>query len=73
MNIAELRELLELITERNITEFELEEEGVRLRIKKGGDVGSAVALAVDPHPTGAALPEASTAMRVPSSEPVPPI
>lgn len=36
MNLSELKELLELIAERNITEFELEEEGVKLRIKKGG-------------------------------------
>ena len=34
MNLAELKELFELIAERNITEFELEEEGVKLRIKK---------------------------------------
>ena len=33
MNIDELKELLELIAERNITEFELEEEGVRIKIK----------------------------------------
>ncbi len=39
MNLAELKELFELIAERNITEFELEEEGVKLRIKKeGGNV-----------------------------------
>ena len=36
MNLAELKELFELIAERNITEFELEEEGVKLRIKKDG-------------------------------------
>ncbi len=34
LNIDELKELLELIAERNITEFELEEEGVRIKIKK---------------------------------------
>lgn len=36
MNLDELKELFELIAERNITEFELEEEGVKLRIKKDG-------------------------------------
>jgi acetyl-CoA carboxylase biotin carboxyl carrier protein len=36
VNLGELKELLELIAERNITEFELEEEGVKLRIKKAG-------------------------------------
>jgi acetyl-CoA carboxylase biotin carboxyl carrier protein len=34
LKIEELKELLELISERDITEFELEEEGVRLKIKK---------------------------------------
>ena len=35
LNLPELKELLELLNERNITEFELEEDGVKLRIKKG--------------------------------------
>ena len=60
MNLAELKELFELMAERNITEFELEEEGVKLRIKKeGGNVVSitesaaataAVATAPPPEP-----------------------
>ena len=36
LNLSELKELFALIAERDITEFELEEEGVKLRIKKGG-------------------------------------
>ncbi len=35
LNLNELKELLELISERDIAEFEMEEEGVRLKIKKG--------------------------------------
>ena len=35
MNLSELRELFEILEERDITEFELEEEGVKLRIRKG--------------------------------------
>ncbi len=35
LNLSELKELLELISERDITEFELEEDGVKLKIKKG--------------------------------------
>ena len=63
MNLAELKELFELIAERNITEFELEEEGVKLRIKKdGGNVritehapgaGAAAAIASPPDPASA--------------------
>ncbi len=62
MNLAELKELFELIAERNITEFELEEEGVKLRIKKdGGNVritepatAAAVAAAIESPPDAAA-------------------
>ena len=36
LNLSELKELFALIAERDITEFEFEEEGVKLRIKKGG-------------------------------------
>jgi acetyl-CoA carboxylase biotin carboxyl carrier protein len=38
LNIDELKELLELIAERNITEFELEEDGVRIKIKQAAVV-----------------------------------
>jgi acetyl-CoA carboxylase biotin carboxyl carrier protein len=48
LKIEELKELLELISERNITEFELEEEGVRLKIKKGGAAANGPGDAVAP-------------------------
>jgi acetyl-CoA carboxylase biotin carboxyl carrier protein len=58
VNLAELKELFELIAERNITEFELEEEGVKLRIKKdGGNVritDPAAAAALESPPKAAA-------------------
>lgn len=66
MNIGELKELLELIAARNITEFELEEEGVKLRIKKGGSNG----LDHDAHvvvPATTAVPPAQAAS-VPSDD-----
>ncbi len=37
MNLKELRELLDLVLEKGITEFELEEKGVKVKIKKGHD------------------------------------
>jgi len=37
LNLKELKELLELVLAKGITEFELEEKGVRLKIKKGAD------------------------------------
>ncbi|MEE9262894.1 MAG: acetyl-CoA carboxylase biotin carboxyl carrier protein [Vicinamibacteria bacterium] len=37
MNLKELKELLDLVLEKGITEFELEEKGVKVKIKKGHD------------------------------------
>ena len=69
MNIEELKELLELISERNITEFELEEEGVRIKIKKAaaaanGPVETAVSVLED----APAASSADTAAVSPSAE-----
>ena len=35
MDLKELKEILQILEEKEITEFELEEEGVKLRIRKG--------------------------------------
>lgn len=37
MNLKEIKDLIDLITEKGITEFELERGGVRLRIKRGAN------------------------------------
>ena len=42
MNLKELKEILQMLDERDITEFELEEEGRRLRVRRAGA----------PHPVG---------------------
>ena len=34
MNLKELKEILQILDEKEITEFELEEEGIKLRIRK---------------------------------------
>ena len=36
MNLKELKEILQMLDERDITEFELEEEGRRLRVRRAG-------------------------------------
>ena len=35
MDLKELREILQILHEKDITDFELEEQGVRLRIRRG--------------------------------------
>src|SRR5512143_2624780 len=34
LNLKELKEILQILDEKEITEFELEEEGIKLRIRK---------------------------------------
>jgi acetyl-CoA carboxylase biotin carboxyl carrier protein len=36
MNVDEIRSILDLVREHELTEFELEREGVKLRVKKAG-------------------------------------
>ena len=36
MNIKEIREIINLMNENALTEFELEREGLRIRLRKGG-------------------------------------
>ncbi len=69
LNLNELKELIELISAKDITEFELEEEGVRLKVKK--DVMVAMAGESTNNQSPAALPvpvqpseEVSTAAKV---------
>jgi acetyl-CoA carboxylase biotin carboxyl carrier protein len=40
MNLKEIREIIDLITEKGISEFELERAGVRIKISRGGAVRS---------------------------------
>ena len=41
--LHEIREIIKLIDQTGVTEIQLEEEGSKLSIKKGGDVVSYVA------------------------------
>ena len=50
MNLKELKEILQLLDEKEITEFELEEEGMKLRIRKASASGAAVAPVLVPAP-----------------------
>ena len=56
MNIEELKELLEFVSERNIAELELEEGGTKLKIRKSHGA-----------PPPEALPLAAPAAKVPES------
>ena len=57
MDLSELKQILRILDEQEVTEFELEQDGVKLRIRRS--VGSAAPPTVSIHPSA------------PSPEPVP--
>ena len=63
MDLKELKEILQILEEKEIAEFELEEEGMKLRIRKAAAVSSnhaagpgsaAPFVSLVPHPAGSA-------------------
>ena len=77
MDLKELKEILQILEEKEITEFELEEEGMKLRIRKAAASSNHSApTAVLPlsmpammPPIGAVTPGAPAAAAVPASAP----
>jgi len=69
MNQKELKELIEFLIEKDVTEFELERGDVKVRIKRGGQQAAATA-ALAPvfavHPAAAPTPDISFSPVVPA-------
>jgi len=63
LDLKELKEILQILEEKEITEFELEEEGMKLRIRKAGPASSN-----HQAPPGA-LPPAPVVLHAPVSAP----
>ena len=66
MDLKELKEILQILEEKEIAEFELEEEGMKLRIRKAAAVSSnhagpasVVSIASPAPPSPAAVPDAA--------------
>lgn len=59
MDLKEIRKIVELMNEHELTYFHLEEEGVNLKLKKGPELIHAPA-ATTSAPTTAVAPEAAT-------------
>jgi acetyl-CoA carboxylase biotin carboxyl carrier protein len=73
MNQKELKELIDFLIEKDISEFELERGDVKVRIKRGGDSSSPViAHAVPMAPMAVAAPVAP-AQPAAHSAPAPPV
>jgi oxaloacetate decarboxylase alpha subunit len=53
MNLKEIRELIEMLKDTDISELELERSGVKVRLRKGGDVAFHPAMPRMEHPPAA--------------------
>jgi len=79
LDLKELKEILQILEEKEITEFELEEEGMKLRIRKAGppsaNHATAPAVLAPLIPTvmaAAGAPVPTPAAGMPVAEPAPP-
>jgi len=61
LDLKELKDLLQILDERQIAEFELEEDGLKLRIRKAGADGAVATLVAPAVPALAATNGASPA------------
>ena len=64
MTLDDIKHLIELIREHDLSEFELEQEGFRLRVRKGGEP---VALNTAPPPSVAAPAAAAPPLQAPAA------
>ena len=77
MEFDEISRVLELMREHELSEFELEREGFKIRIKKGSPASASVPYAmpmiqpVAPPPQAAPVPAAAPLEAVPSEAPPP--
>jgi acetyl-CoA carboxylase biotin carboxyl carrier protein len=68
LNLKELKEILQILDEKEITEFELEEEGMKLRIRKAAAQSTLpVATAAAVAPVAPIAPAAAPTAPAPSS------
>ena len=65
MNLDDIKQILDLVREHELSEFELERDGLKVRVRKGGAAPPAPVPAAE---APVAAPEASTTA---ASEPVP--
>ncbi len=74
MNLKELKELIEMLKDTDISEVEIERSGVKVKLRKGGDVTYHHTLPRMEHPSSAivapALPAAPAAAPEKSAPPV---
>jgi acetyl-CoA carboxylase biotin carboxyl carrier protein len=74
LDISDLKEILRILEEQDITEFELEQDGVKLRVCRASTVAPGVAAVVTASPApvpAAGVPAAASGVASPSPTPAP--
>ena len=75
MNLNELKEILQILDEKEIAEFELEEEGIKLRIRKAAasanHAGQAWSVSASGPAGPSAVPQPNGAVPAPAPAPAP--
>jgi oxaloacetate decarboxylase alpha subunit len=71
MNLKELRELIEMLKNTDITEIEIERSGVKVRVRKGGEVAFHPVMPRMEYPPSAIVAPAVAEQEKPAAMPVP--
>jgi len=71
MNLKELKELIEMLKDTDISELEIERSGVKVRLRKGGDVTFHPVLPRMEYPPAAIVAPAVPEPQLPPTEPQP--
>ena len=66
MDLNHLRELLELVKEHDLAEFEVEHDGLRLRVRKNGGAAQMAVASEPAAPVGLAAAGAAPALAMPA-------
>ncbi len=69
MNLKEIKELIELMKNTDISELEIERSGVKVRLRKGGDVTFHPSMPRMEYPPAAIVAPALTETQAPASVP----
>ena len=68
MNLDDIKNILNLIREHELAEFEYEQDGLKLRVKKAGQEVVYAAPPVAPAPTAAPAPASAPSAAAPAAE-----
>ena len=62
MTLEEIKQILDLVREHDLSEFELEQEGVKLRVRKRGAEAPTMVVSAAPQLGVAGVPQAAAAL-----------